>query len=313
MSLVHFLQKNPDYLSGVRRILEYEEDHKDDQHFNDLGWSWDDVRLPGPRLNQLVLAGIIEIVYKSRKNRGYLLVDREQIKKDLELYEAPLNYSPETDEEIKFSESIFDDIINYNEVKDLFKKALKSEEPIHILMIGPPASAKSMFLFCLARLDGAHYALGSSSTKSGLSDFLIEYSPRILLIDELDKMNTHDYSVLLSLCESGLVGETKYKRVRSVQLKCAVFAAANDAKKIPQEVKSRFIVLRFKEYAKAEFLETAVKLLMREGKDHDLATYIAEKIWHFEKHDIRDCIQISRLGDTKEEIDSTLKTLQKYS
>ena len=49
---------------------------------------------------------------------------------------------------------------------------------------------------------------GRSSSRAGIADFLIN-NPRFLIIDELDKMKAEDYSVLLSLMQSGVVARLK--------------------------------------------------------------------------------------------------------
>jgi MoxR-like ATPase len=50
------------------------------------------------------------------------------------------------------TEEIFNDIIGYNNIKRLFRLALDSDEETHILLSGPPASAKTMFLESLRKL-----------------------------------------------------------------------------------------------------------------------------------------------------------------
>ena len=40
---------------------------------------------------------------------------------------------------------LFDDIVGYEHIKKLFRMALDSDSVIHILMVGPPATAKTMF------------------------------------------------------------------------------------------------------------------------------------------------------------------------
>jgi hypothetical protein len=40
-------------------------------------------------------------------------------------------------------DKIFEDIVGYDDIKKVFRMALKSDEPIHILLVGPPASAKT--------------------------------------------------------------------------------------------------------------------------------------------------------------------------
>jgi holliday junction DNA helicase RuvB len=46
-------------------------------------------------------------------------------------------------------EDVFDDIYGHEHIKRLFGLALRSDEPTHILLSGPPASAKTMFLMSL--------------------------------------------------------------------------------------------------------------------------------------------------------------------
>lgn len=40
-----------------------------------------------------------------------------------------------------------------------------------------------------------------------------------------------------------------------------VFATANDLKPIPKQVQSRFLFLRFREYTRRQFVETAIQVL----------------------------------------------------
>ena len=85
--------------------------------------------------------------------------------------------------------SLFDDIIGYEDVKDVFERAIEAERPVHLLLCGPPASAKSLFMSSLTKLERSYYAVGSSSTKSGIFDYLFQHRPRYFIVDELEKMN----------------------------------------------------------------------------------------------------------------------------
>ncbi len=51
---------------------------------------------------------------------------------------------------------LFDYIVGHDEVKYWLQKSLVSPEPVHILLAGPPATAKSLFLEALRDLPGAH-------------------------------------------------------------------------------------------------------------------------------------------------------------
>jgi hypothetical protein len=84
-------------------------------------------------------------------------------------------------------QGLFNDIVGFEDVKHLFKLAIQAERPVHLLLCGPPASAKSLFMRSLTRLDRSYYAIGSSSTKSGIFDYLFEQRPRYFIVDELEK------------------------------------------------------------------------------------------------------------------------------
>jgi hypothetical protein len=93
--------------------------------------------------------------------------------------------------------SLFDDIVGFGDVKDLFKMAIQAERPVHLLLCGPPSSGKSLFMSSLTRLERSYYTVGSNSTKSGIFDYLFEYRPRYFIIDELEKMNKKIKQVFL--------------------------------------------------------------------------------------------------------------------
>jgi Holliday junction DNA helicase RuvB len=90
---------------------------------------------------------------------------------------------------LKSREDVFDDIIGHEHIKRLFGLALRSEGSTHILLSGPPASAKTMFLLSLRqRLKDSYFVDGGNTTKAGLIDYLFKNGAPYLLIDEIDKM-----------------------------------------------------------------------------------------------------------------------------
>lgn len=150
---------------------------------------------------------------------------------------------------------------------------------VHFLLVGPPASAKTLFLQCLETLPRAKYVLGSRMTKAGLTNYLLTHQPRYLMLDEIDKMSGADYGVLLSLCETGRVSEMVYGKTRELKLNTVVFTCCNTLKGIPPEVLSRFQVLRFKPYIREEFISIVKNVLCRRGMEEGLALYIAKAVW----------------------------------
>jgi hypothetical protein len=71
---------------------------------------------------------------------------------------------------------------------------LLAEKPVHLLLAGPPALAKSLCLWDIERVYGeqAIWLVGSATSKAGFWDLVAEREPRIPFIDELDKMSAAD-------------------------------------------------------------------------------------------------------------------------
>ena len=163
----------------------------------------------------------------------------------------------------------------------------------------------------MSRIPGARYALGSSSTRAGLVDFLLEQHPRILIMDEIDKMNMADLSVLLSLMETGIVTRLKHKMRESEKLQTWVFGAANRDHMLPPELKSRFLKFYLREYTTQEFLEiTRAVLTKRESVPPELANYIAAKLSPITR-DVRDAVRIARLCHNPQEVDTVVEQIWK--
>jgi MoxR-like ATPase len=211
--------------------------------------------------------------------------------------------------------NLFDDIIGYEDVKDLFERAIKTERPVHLLLCGPPASSKSLFMRALTRLERSYYAVGTSSTKSGIFDYLFEHRPRYFIIDELEKMNKKDQTSLLNLMESGILSELKHNQKRSTQLKTWVFASCNSTDKLLPPLLTRFKDIHFKPYSEEEFVNIVVNVLDREeGIDNDIALLIADGVFNrLKSSNIRECVRIARLArNDPTQIKRILDTFAKY-
>jgi len=213
----------------------------------------------------------------------------------------------------KLPRDLFDVIVGYEDVKKILLKALKSKKPVHALLAGVPASAKSLFLSEIQRLPSSYFLLGGKTTKAGLTWILSRYKPKYLLIDELDKMPRREMTVLLSLMETGLVKDVKYRKEIEVVLDTKVFAACNRDDTIPAELKSRFYLkFYFKPYTLTEFKEVGTKVLVnREGVKASLASYIVNRVSEFTR-DVRVCIGIARIAETKNDVDFIVDSLRKY-
>jgi Holliday junction DNA helicase RuvB len=209
---------------------------------------------------------------------------------------------------------LFDNIIGYEDIKKLFSLSFESQRPIHILLVGPPASAKTLFMLACMKLDRSYFTLGTHSTKSGMVDYLFEKRPRYLVIDEIEHMPIKDQTVLLSLMETGIIAETKHMKTRNTQLKTWVFATSNDTNHMLTPLLSRFMVLHFRQYNFENFQDISIHMLGQEGIGKDIAAEVASQVWHkMKSKDIRDCIKIAHLARSKTDVNWIVGTIQKYS
>jgi Holliday junction DNA helicase RuvB len=216
-------------------------------------------------------------------------------------------------EKVTKPDPLFESIVGYNDVKKLFSMSLSSDKPVHILLVGPPASAKTLFMLECMKLERSFFTLGSHSTKSGMIDYLFEKRPRYLIVDEIEHMPMKEQTALLSLMETGIVAETKFQKTRNTQLKIWVFATSNGTEKMLTPLLSRFMVLHFKQYSFGSFQEVCTHILSREGVLPEVSAAIAEAVWtKLKSKDIRDCIKIGRLAKTKEDVEWITQTLRIY-
>lgn len=212
------------------------------------------------------------------------------------------------------NETKFEEIIGHSDIKRIFNMAILSDKPVSILLVGSPASAKTMFLTeLMRRFKSSLFVVGSNTTKAGLVNELFEKRPKFVLIDELEKMNNTDQTSLLHLMETGIISETKIKKTRQIELSSWVFATANSCQKIIEPLLSRFVVLEIPKYTFDEFREIAVTRLVNEKVDKNIASLIAEKVWYeLDSKDIRDVVKLGRLSDDIQEVSSLVDIMKKH-
>ncbi len=218
------------------------------------------------------------------------------------------------DKAFEVPEDLFLHIVGHDDVKRLLGFGLKAKKPVHFLLYGPPASAKSLFLMELERIPGAYYALGSTSSRAGLRQTLMDLRPNILLIDELEKVRTmQDYAVLLSAMESGVTTQTMFKRHERVEHNIRIVAAANDISRVQPELRSRFVKIQFHSYTHEEFIFVAGEVVQHyEGVDTDTASAIANAVWtELRSGDVRDAVRVARMLEDPNDLPALVALLKR--
>ena len=100
-------------------------------------------------------------------------------------------------------EKFFFDIVGYSDIKKLFMKSIVSKEPVHILLTGPPASSKTVFLLEMAEeLNDAYYLDSVGASGPGMFRQIFETYNKYLLFVEIEKMKNNDQASLLNVMET---------------------------------------------------------------------------------------------------------------
>ena len=204
---------------------------------------------------------------------------------------------------VRREDKLFADIYGCDDIKKLFRMALESGHICSILLTGPPASAKTLFLQSLMNLKDSYLIDCSNATKSGIVDYIFEKKPKYLLLDELDKLSRKDQTALLNLIETGTVSETKYNKTRTMEIKTSVYATSNNIEKIIPPLQSRFFIVRLKAYTYEEFCQIAIRLLTsdRHNVDEEIAKATADAVWNTSRN-IRESIRIARISKSVEDV-----------
>jgi len=280
-------------LELLQKIANFEDTH-DMSEFK-IGWAYRHVGIHGTILSQLFLKGYLENVFRSNSYTGYRLSEMGRTIVSSDQQED--NAEPDIPQQLDIAEDIFRDIIGHDDVKELLTACLLAEKPVHVLLAGPPALAKSLFLWDIERAAGerAIWLVGSATSKAGLWDIISDRQPQILLIDELDKMNAADTAALLSVMEGGRLVRAKRGRELNLHNQLTVVAASNRLSKLSPELKSRFAIRTLSAYSREDFLIVVRGVLVsRENLNPETADEIARELGG-RTQDVRDAIRVARL------------------
>ncbi len=282
-----------DYVA-LAKIQEFERTVPGDEW--PLGWEWSQVGVYAGTINKLLVEGLVQQTYKSNASKCYKLTDKgKSIVPVAE--EAPEGYIEPVNPQVDLND-LFNEVVGYDELKELLRESLQLDKPLHILLHGPPSIAKTLFLIDIERACGASsmWVLGSGASRAGIWEELTTRRPKVLLIDELEKMAAVDHAGLLSLLEKGRIVRMKSGKKFDEQMDVWVFATANRISRLSPELLSRFAKYHLGEYSASEYMKVVRNVLTsREGLDEDSAAEIATRLVG-KTHDVRDALRVANLS-----------------
>lgn len=279
---------------ALRKMLEFETTHTKEEMY--LGWEWHHVGVMQATINKFITMDLVKRTFSSRSTKAHMLTDKgKAVAEQRTLMPREPVHVPVGNMDFT---TMFNDIVGYEDLKELLREELQAEKPIHVLLVGPPALAKTLFLWDVERTWGeqAMWLVGSATSRAGLWDAVAEKRPRILLIDELDKMTATDTAALLSLMEKGRLVRMKVNRRLDLELDVWVVGCANRIYKMSPELLSRFRVYQINEYNASEFRNVVTSALVtHENISKDEAAEIASLLVG-KTHDVRDAVRVARLS-----------------
>lgn len=304
-----YLKEHPDYIDIVEALIEYEEDNPcpdnvyiEDKDY-DCCWESSDVTIHPSKLYQLETAGILDRVFDTNSTTSYALSDRQEIRNIVGSLprvegDGTITISHNFPDEEELPDDLFDEVLGYEDVKWLLRRGITTDKITNFLLIGPPGSAKTVFLMCINKLEDAEFIPAYDASGPGFNEVMFSEQPKYVMFDELDDMASKHQKNLSSYTETGVVKEMKARKTREMKINTKTLASANHKSGILDHIVDRFTVLEFDEYTRDEYIEVCEHVLpMKEGTPEDEARTIAELLWEREgEGDVRQAIQVARLS-----------------
>jgi replication-associated recombination protein RarA len=213
--------------------------------------------------------------------------------------------------------NFFSEIHLYDDLKQLLSRMLASNESVHCVLVGPPASGKTMFLQSIQKnMKDAFFIDATNASGPGIVDRLFAYPrTKLILIDEIEKMTKRDQNMLLNLLETGMLVSTKVRKTQEMKFTgIKLFATSNDIEQLSKPLRSRLMEFHLPEYNFSGFREIVVKL----AADHyrlsrEIADEIAFVVWHeMGTKDVRDALQLARLVRSLDDVEKFARIIMKY-
>ena len=185
-----------------------------------------------------------------------------------------------------FKQIEFENICGFDGVKGIIRRVLDTHENFNLLLIGQPSSAKTLFLLGIIKARKAVYF----DVYNQSVDMLHKQTPKIICVDELDKMSTDFQNHLLNFLENGhMKDRSSHFEIQN----CKVFASCTDISGLSKSMQSCFRRLHLAPYTEEQFLDVAVRVLPK--LKESTARMIGEQVWNQGNKDVRNIIEIGKL------------------
>ncbi len=214
------------------------------------------------------------------------------------------------------SKEFFSKIYGIDDIKENIYRVLLAKEQVNVLLIGPPATSKTLFMEQIQeKCNDVCYFDASNTTAAGFLEYInLHQKAKVLIIDEVDKLGKSDLNSLLGLLNNGRIVKNLKKETYNFSMNCKIFATSNSNTKLTKPMRSRFQEYLLQEYSDDEYIEV-VKFCLSEKITEITAEIIAKILLIHQRKDVRAAISISSLlqrGDTMDDIARVIETWINY-
>ncbi|HUZ01597.1 MAG TPA: hypothetical protein VMU89_14710 [Thermomicrobiaceae bacterium] len=246
------------------------------------GFTWHDAGVDPARLPRLVGIGLLSVRRHSARSVEYDLRDVPATIEALRLLTGPPSILDGSEPpSTALPAEPFRGVVGLELEKRKLTACLKADKPVHALLVGDPATGKSVLVSCIEALPGGFTTYGGAITPAGLRDLFFDASPpRWLIVDECEEGKVIYLNRLLSVLEEQRITVLQHGRRETREIAVTCFLVCNDDSKLPLKLKSR-VGLRLEFHPLDEEQRQAVIrgfLVEREGVEPELAAMIAFKV-----------------------------------
>ncbi len=303
-------------------------------------WYTYEAGLLPPHMVKLMNLGLVKVVFKTRRSTRAVFTDPGAVREAVQLAKKRLGLVKDTGEGgggeslsgERVKELLLELVEGYEDLKEILIYSFDAEG-VNIILVGPPASGKSLILELIGMLPGGKYVTVSrqSTTGKGLLQMILEYAGelRYLALDEFDKLPPREVEFFLHVAgeqrrivvekaratEDGVGLNESSVDLSSLNIYIGVNSLERLRKSKVAALLDRFLIFRMDEYDPERTKRIIFKyLVVMEGMDEKLALRVARGVVdELRINRVRVGIQVGRLCKNHGEkcVERVLATLRK--
>lgn len=193
--------------------------------------------------------------------------------------------------------NFFRKLYGHTKQKILIYSGLDTEEETNTLLYGPRACGKTLIGKIIQEQcnDVLFFDFSTNSSSAGLIEYLDQHKaqkPKVLWIEEIGMAKKNDVDALRSLLEGRrIVKDLKNKHYDIDLSGCKIFATTNDLK-LSKPIKSRWMIIEFKEYSDEDFIK-ACQFCLMDDFTPEISGLMAQVFIDHGIKDVRQVLQIA--------------------